>query len=104
MEITATLPGNNMYEETDCSYTITVKRGDIATAENATGDNTVFNFDVANTTIKYGFNGFVNVAVGGQSDSTDTVEYADNSDELNVAQNGVITFILLLILCGRKVF
>lgn len=92
VEITATLPGNNMYEETDCSYTITVKRGDIATAENATGDNTVFNFDVANTTIKYGFNGFVNVAVGGQSDSTDTVEYADNSDELNVAQNGVITF------------
>lgn len=92
VEITATLPGNSMYEETNCSYTITVKRGDIATAENATGDNTVFNFDVANTTIKYGFNGFVNVAVGGQSDSTDTVEYADNSDELNVAQNGVITF------------
>lgn len=92
VEITATLPGNNMYEEIDCSYTITVKRGDIATAANATGDNTVFNFDVANKTIKYGFNGFINVAVGGQSDSTDTVEYADNSDELNVAQNGVITF------------
>lgn len=92
VEITATLPGNNMYEGTDCSYTIIIKRGDIATAENATGDNTVFNFDVANTTIKYGFNGFVNVAVGGQSDSTDTIEYADNSDELNVAQNGVITF------------
>lgn len=92
VEVTATLPGNSMYEETNCSYTITVKRGDITTAENATGDNSVFNFDVADKTIKYGFNGFVNVAVGGQSDSTDTVEYADNSDELDVAQNGVITF------------
>jgi len=92
VEVTATLPGNSMYAETNCSYRITVKRGDIAKAENATGDDTVFNFDSADKEINYGFVGFVNVAVGGQSDSTKEVIYADDSEELNVSQNGIITF------------
>lgn len=92
VEVTATLPGNNMYKATDCIYTITINRGEIAKAENATGDESVFNFDSADKVIKYGFIGFVNVAVGGQSDSTKEVIYAEDSDELDVGQNGVITF------------
>lgn len=92
VEITATRPGNNMYKAADCKYTITVNRGTVETAANGDSEATGFKFKSADSSIKYGFNGFENIAAGGQSDTTSTVVYTDNSDEVDVAQNGVISF------------
>lgn len=90
--IKATLNGNGVYNAVETTYTITVKRGTVETATNGDSQATGFNFDLADSSIKYGFNGFVNIAAGGQSDATTTVVYTDNSDEIDVSQNGVISF------------
>lgn len=90
--IKATLAGNGVYNAVETTYTITVNRGTVETATNGDSEATGFNFDLADTSIKYGFNSFVNVAAGGQSDTNTTVVYTDNSDEVDVAQNGVISF------------
>lgn len=90
--IKATLAGNGVYNAIETTYTITVNRGTVETASNGDGEATGFNFDLADSSIKYGLNGFVNVAAGGQSDTNSTVVYTDNSDEIDVSQNGVISF------------
>ena len=90
--IKATLAGNGVYNAVDTTYTITINRGTVETATNGDGEATGFNFDLADSSIKYGFNGFVNVAAGGQSDTNHKVVYTDNSDEIDVSENGVISF------------
>lgn len=83
--IKATLVGNGVYNDVDAVYTITINRGEIegfAFAKTSTAD----------TTIKYGYEGYENIASGGQSDSTDEVTYVDDSDEVNVSANGIISF------------
>lgn len=90
--IKASLDGNGVYNAIDNTYTITINRGTVETATNGDTAATGFNFDLADSSIKYGFIGFVNVAEGGQSDTTQEVTYKDDSDELDVSQNGVITF------------
>lgn len=90
--IKATLAGNGVYNAVETTYTITVNRGTVETATNGDSEATGFNFNFADSSIKYGFNGFVNVAAGGQTDTNTKVVYTDNSDEVDVAQNGVISF------------
>ncbi len=90
--IKATLAGNGVYNAVETTYTITVNRGTVETATNGDSEATGFNFNFADSSIKYGFNGFVNVASGGQTDTNTKVVYTDNSDEVDVAQNGVISF------------
>lgn len=86
--------GNNVYKEIEKTYTITINRGTINTGTNGAGDlDTGFKFNLADTSVKYGKIGFQNIALGGQTDSTETVNYTENSDEIDVSANGVITFL-----------
>ena len=90
--IKAVLAGNGVYNAVEATYTITINRGTVETATNGDSEATGFKFKLADSSIKYGFNGFENIAAGGQSDSTKEVIYAEDSVELDVSQNGVITF------------
>lgn len=91
--VKAELAGNGVYNPTEATYTVTVNRGTVATLANGTEATTGFRFAMADSSIKYGYEGFCNIARGGQSDTTPEVTYSVDSEEVRVeATSGAVAF------------